>query len=129
MNSVVELVRKPSIANEDILIETVEKSILARFKNKKIKNVMLVTPPDADISFFDLDYAKRKRYANYPPYGTLLLARRLLNEGINVEIVNLQHEILKAAFSATKGDFDYDTTWKKKIFLLLTRRLGPWGFY
>ncbi len=115
MNSVVELVRKPTVENDEILIQSVEKNILARFKNKKIKNVMLVTPPDADISFFDLDYAKRKRYANYPPYGTLLLARRLLNEGINVEIVNLQHEILKSSFNTTKENFDYDAIWKEKI--------------
>ena len=73
---------------------------------------MLVTPPDADVSFFDLDYAKRKRYANYPPYGTLLLARRLKNIGIDVEIVNLQHEILKAAFNSDANQFDYDSVWR-----------------
>ena len=110
-----ELIDTPSDKNKDMLMDSVRKSVFARFEGHNIKNVMLVTPPDADISFFDIKYAKRKRYANYPPYGTMLLARGLLNAGLNVELVNLQHEILKTACESSNSDFDYDLIWRKKL--------------
>ncbi len=110
-----ELIVTNSDSNNETLIKCVSKSIIERFQNKQIRRVMLVTPPDADISFFDINYARRKRYANYPPYGILLLARRLLDAGLNVELVNLQHEVLKAAYRSSNNDFDYDSVWREKL--------------
>ena len=65
------------------------------FEGRKISKVLLVTPPDADASLFRYDTAKRLRYTNYPPYGLGLLAKNLSQIGIEVQICNLNHTILK----------------------------------
>ena len=65
------------------------------FEGRKILKVLLVSPPDADASLFRYDTAKRLRYTNYPPYGLGLLANNLSQIGIEVQICNLNHTILK----------------------------------
>ena len=67
------------------------------FKNK-IKKVLLINPPDGDADLFNRKTADAGRYPNYPPYGLACLATKLINKKIEVEILNLNHEILKYCF-------------------------------
>lgn len=83
------------------------------FKNK-IKKVLLINPPDGDADLFNRKTADVGRYPNYPPYGLACLATKLINKKIDVEILNLNHEILKNCFN-NKNEFDYDAFWKKKV--------------
>ena len=53
------------------------------------------------------------RYPNYPPYGLGCISTKLLKNNVDVKILNLNHEILKAC--SEKKTFDYDDFWKKKI--------------
>ena len=86
------------------------------FPRRRIDKVLLVNPPDADAGMFRYDTAKRRRYTNYPPYGLAVLARHLREIGVDVRIVNLNHEILKACVeSASEGEFDFDGVWQEKV--------------
>ena len=78
---------------------------------KPIQRVLLLNPPDVDSSLFDYDTAKRGRSNNYPSYGLGVLARHLLNNGYEVRILNLNHEVLKFIHH-TRMIFDYDSLWK-----------------
>ena len=60
MNNTIEIVREVEKVDTLTDIDSVSDSILKRFKNRQIRKIMLVTPPDADVSFFDLDYAKER---------------------------------------------------------------------
>ncbi len=86
------------------------------FPLRQIRKVLLVTPPDAEAAMFRYDSAKRRRYSNYPPYGLAVLARNLRDIGIQVQITNLNHEILKRCFeSANEKEFDFEAIWKEKL--------------
>ena len=80
--------------------------------------VLLINPPDVDSSLFDWATAKRGRANNYPAYGLGVLARHLLNNDFKVEILNLNHELLKKVYTSN-SPIDYDLTWKA----ILTARL------
>jgi hypothetical protein len=54
------------------------------FNGDKIKNILLVTPPDADSDLFRYETAIRGRYTNYPPYGLGVIAKNLEIISINV---------------------------------------------
>lgn len=83
------------------------------FASKRISRIILVNPPDVDISIFKYGVAKRKRCSNYPPYGLTVLAKHLRNIGIEVKIVNLNHEVLKECIQSPNSDvFDYDKAWQ-----------------
>lgn len=84
-----------------------------KLKNNRIGKILFVNPPDGDKTMFRLEVAKRGRYNNNPPYGLGLLATVARSLGIQVEILNLNHEILKS--SCNKPDFDFDFEWKQKI--------------
>ena len=73
--------------------------------------ILLVNPPDVDVSLFDWDTAKRGRANNYPAYGLGVLSRHLLDNGFESRILNLNHELLKQVHKETRP-FDYDKTWK-----------------
>lgn len=77
--------------------------------NKKIKKILLINPPQFQTDYFDLDLFKNKRYFNYPPYGLGLLKAALSekNKDIEVEILELNHELLKFLDSFfNKNNFD-----------------------
>ena len=76
-----------------------------------IRRVLLVNPPDVDVSMFDYDTAKRGRANNYPPYGLGVLATHLRNNGYEVDILDINHEILKYIYF-TDERIDYDFVWK-----------------
>lgn len=92
------------------------KAFLARlFGGRPLKRVLLITPPDATAELFRLDTAKRGRYTNYPPYGLALLAETLRSRGLEVAILNLNHHVIKTAWSSAEGEFDFDRTWKTEL--------------
>ena len=82
----------------------------------QISRVLLVTPPDASREMFQLETARRGRYANYPPYGLAVLAARLRETGIDVAICNLHHEILRQCHEhAAPKEFDFDRIWQNRL--------------
>jgi len=87
------------------------------FGGKPICKVLLVNPPDVHADLFDYDTAKRGRANNYPTYGLGVVARHLMNNGYQVRICNLNHELLKkVAASDDAAKFDYTATWKELLF-------------
>ena len=86
------------------------------FPSGKMDRVLLVNPPDGEDRLFRLPTARRKRYSNYPPYGLGVLASQLRSIGVDVSILNLNHEILKAAaqFSGEDG-FPFEQTWRTAL--------------
>lgn len=93
-----------------------EKELTRLFPRRIIERVLFVVPPDADVAMFNYATAKRGRYWNYPPYGVGVIASHLRAIGIDVMILNLNNEILKACKSS-KGEeyFDFDEVWSGKL--------------
>ena len=73
----------------------IDDALLKIFGKKKIRRILLINPSDANKDTFDFDRSHRKRNSDYPPYGLLIVARHLLNNGYDVSILNLQHELSK----------------------------------
>ena len=98
------------------LTQFIDKELTRLFRQKQIKRILFIAPPDVDIAMFDYATAKRGRYWNYPPYGVGIIASHLRNEGLNVQILNLNNEILKASkTSNTESDFDFENLWESKM--------------
>lgn len=92
------------------------------FPSRRIDRVLLVCPPDADREMFQYDTAKRGRYVNYPPYGLAIIAQNLREIGVEVEICNLNHEVLKACRSSrSPAEFDFDATWQSALDAAIDR--------
>lgn len=91
--------------------------VLARlFPERRISRVLLVNPPDSHTELFQYDTAKRGRYTNYPPYGLIILARNLREIGVEAEVCNLNHEVLKRCRGTQKEeDFDYNAVWSERL--------------
>lgn len=86
------------------------------FPKRRIQKILLVNPPDADASLFRYKTAKRRRYSNYPPYGLALLAQNVRQVGVEVRVLNLNHEVLKRCVeSATEDAFQFDAVWQQKL--------------
>ena len=81
------------------------------YKNKKIKKLLLVNPPDVDENIFSIDIFKRGRYTNYPPYGLAILSSNIRELGVNPSILNLNNEVLKNASQNVNNEFDFQTAW------------------
>jgi len=94
-------------------LSEIEEVFARSFPRGRIDRILLITPPDGEAELFRLQTAKRRRYPNYPPYGLAVLAANLRRIGIEVEILNLNHEVLKAA-NATEDEasFDFDAVWQ-----------------
>ena len=87
-----------------------------RFPRGRIDRVLLINPPDGDADLFTLATAKRGRYHNYPPYGLTVLAAHLRRAGVDVRILNLNHDLLVAASACEDEDaFDFDATWQRLL--------------
>jgi len=97
--------------------ENAARSFLTRrFAGRPIQRVLLVNPPDGTSELFRIDTAKRRRYANYPPYGLGLIAQNLREVGVQVALVNLNHIVLKAARRHGEGTaFDFDAVWTSAL--------------
>lgn len=86
------------------------------FPRREIRRVLLVNPPDADLSLFRFDPAKRGRYGNFPPYGLAVLAQHLRSAGIEVRVSNLNHEVLKRCSETEHASaFDFAATWQGRL--------------
>jgi len=86
------------------------------FPEPRLEKVMLVTPPDADRSIFNPEGARRGTYSNFPPYGLALLANVLENTGIQTNILNLNHIVLKTCHEGNIKDVDdFDNIWKNSL--------------
>ena len=90
----------------------VDEALTAIFPRRSLRRLLLVTPPDADSTIFRHDTARRGRYPNYPPYGLGVLAECVRRQGVDVQILDLNHIILKSAFDTEfVSDFDHNLTW------------------
>src|SRR5688500_18023448 len=100
-----------------IALTTQPDTLLDRvFPKRRIEKVLLVTPPDADAGMFRFDTAKRGRYTNYPPYGSLVLARNLRDMGIEVSVLNLNNEVLAAVHECQQPEtFKFDDVWQAAL--------------
>jgi radical SAM superfamily enzyme YgiQ (UPF0313 family) len=97
--------------------ERIDFSLKKIFGEKKIKKILLINPPDANKSTFDFDSAKRKRNSDYPPYGLLIVGRHLLNNGYEVEILNLHHEVSKKCVETKNNiEFNFENFWKQTLW-------------
>ena len=97
-------------------VELADISLKKIFKNRIIKKVLLVSPPDVNSTLFDYATTKRGRSNNYPPYGLGVIAQHLLENNIDVRICNLNHEVLKkCSQSENASQFDFNTTYKLKL--------------
>lgn len=96
------------------VLQAVQRVLSASFPRGRVERVMLVKPPDGGANVFDVSTARRGRYANYPPYGLFVLAAHLREIGIHVEVLNLNHEVLRAAteWRDEDGPFDMEATWR-----------------
>ena len=84
-------------------------------RGKQVKRILFVNPPDVDEKIFDYDIAKRGRGNNYPSYGIGILAAQLRKLEYDVDIINLNHEILKDVYNNNDPkNFDFVKTWQKK---------------
>jgi radical SAM superfamily enzyme YgiQ (UPF0313 family) len=78
--------------------EKVGNKIKSIFK-KKIKKILFIGLPQFQTSKFNREMFLNKRYFNYPPYGIGLLkaAVEKLSKDIEIDILDLNHEILMKA--------------------------------
>ena len=78
--------------------------------------MLFIAPPDADKSMFTYATGKRARYSNYSPYGVGMIATHLRKLGVEVDVLNLNYEVLKACFESESEDkFDHEKVWKTKL--------------
>jgi len=97
-----------SAFDDESVYALAEADIRRLFPNRSVTKVLLISPPDLDQSLFDFSTAHRGRYWNYPPYGFGVIASHLRNEGIAVEILNLNNLMLSRARATDGVDlFDY----------------------
>ncbi|MDA2932850.1 B12-binding domain-containing radical SAM protein [Acidobacteria bacterium AH-259-D05] len=100
----------------DRLLRAADKELNRLFPHRHIQRVLLVAPPDADVTMFNYATAKRGRYWNFAPYGLGAIATHLRNEGIVVQIINLNHVVLRACHSsANESGFHFDDVWKSAL--------------
>lgn len=90
------------------------KSLFAEKGIRNVKKLLLINPPDADADVFDVSFANRRRYSNYPPYGLMILGTIAESLGVEVKILNLQHEILRRA-RAQVNHFNFSEELQKVI--------------
>lgn len=86
------------------------------FPKPELTRVLLVTPPDADISIFNPDNARRGTYSNFPPYGLGLIANVFEENGVEAEILNLNHLVLKDSHDGLINDSqDFENSWQTHL--------------
>ena len=100
-----------------------EEELERLFPGRSIGYVLLVAPPDADMTMFNFRTGRRGRYWNFAPYGLGTLATHLRNLEIDVEILNLNNVMLKACNnSQDEENFDFNGIWKEALAVALESR-------
>src|SRR3989338_6048644 len=108
---------KPILYENGESCKLIDEELNRLFPKRSIKRVLLVMPPEIDAEKFDYEVGKRYRYWNCPPYGLGIIASHLRKYGIEVKIINLNNEMLKACKASQLKDlFNFDEIWKS--FLL-----------
>jgi radical SAM superfamily enzyme YgiQ (UPF0313 family) len=111
------LLKKNIIKVEDNLKFKEAEDYLNKIFINKVKRVLFINPPDVDENIFDFQVAKRGRANNYPSYGIGVLANQIRKIGYEVDILNINHEILKKVYNQNdKEKFNYLKNWQKIIF-------------
>ncbi len=96
--------------------EMVDGELTRLFPLRHVKKILFVAPPDADRDMFHYLTGKRGRYWNFPPYGVGSIATHLRQEGLQVDILNLNHEVLKACVHAPdEASFSFDDVWQEAL--------------
>lgn len=86
------------------------------FPARCVRKVLFVVPPEGDETMFDYATARRGRYWNHPAYGVGVIASHLRRDGIEVRILNLHHEVLKACRqNNSQEEFDFRKTWTNAL--------------
>ncbi len=99
----------------------IKKTIKSLFKNKCVKRVLLVNPPDGDSSMFKFETAKAKRYTNFAPYGLGIASKYLKQSNIQCKILNLNHLVLKETSKIkAKTGFRYNNIIRKCLKKIIT---------
>lgn len=62
---------------------------------RSVERILLIVPPNVDEGLFNLSFARKGRYENYPAYGFGILATHLRSKGFQVDILNLHHLLLR----------------------------------
>ena len=107
----------PLLNNEsDPLLQVADEELTRLFPHRCIRRVLLVTPPDGDVTLFNYATGKRGRYWNFASYGFGVIATHLRSEGLVIQVVNLNHEVLKACHASSgEQEFDFERSWKTRL--------------
>lgn len=93
-----------------------ENHIKKVMNGRKVKRILFVNPPDVDEKIFDYNVARRGRGNNYPSYGVGILAAQLRKISYEVDVINLNHEVLKEVYHHDESkEFNYTNVWQTKI--------------
>lgn len=95
-------------------------SFLASLPVRTPRKLLFINIPHVPSDLFLPEIAKKNGYHNYPPMGYLVLAAaaRLALPEVELSILDLNHEILRACHQGGLGDVD--DYWKQ----LITREIG-----
>jgi len=80
--------------------------------SRTVERILLIVPPSIDVDCFNLEFAKKGRYENYPPYGFGIIATHLRTQGYKVDILNLHHALLSHCRLN-----DLDESWDYSLFI------------
>ena len=100
--------------NESMMqsFQAVDTELNKLFPKRLIQKVLLICPPDINETMFNFSTSKRRRYGNYPPYGLGVIATFLKGMDVDVQILNLNHEVLKACgLAENEESFDFKQAW------------------
>lgn len=96
--------------------ELIQERLSELFPARCVRKVLFVVPPEGDETMFDYATARRGRYWNHPAYGVGVIASHLRRDGIEVQILNLHHEVLKACRrNDSKEEFDFRRIWTNAL--------------
>lgn len=79
------------------------------FPHRDVRKVLLINPPDADKTLFEWESARRSRYSTYPPYGLLILAKTLIENGVDCKVLDLNMKVVEACFQTDRETFCHET--------------------
>jgi len=119
---VTKITERRQLADDATRLRGAVSEIERLFPSGRLDKVLLISPPDADSEMFNYETAKRGRYWNFPPYGLGVIASHLRADGVIVEILNLNHQVLRACrMSSSKQGLDFDLAWSKVLIDTIDR--------